>query len=174
MHATERGHGAHHLLVTTDIYQSLVAFQYPKFPILKSILKYRQQLSFANFQHCTPDTKFHTVTVQYHYPHNPRTPYDKPTMKFIAQTILLCATLALATPAPLAGPAVPKTVPEFRQALTARAVAALPQLDVRASKPKVSTGGSNSNSSAAISVSPSGALMVGALGLGMLEIALWN
>lgn len=96
-------------------------------------------------------------------------------MKFIAQTTLFCATLALATPAPLAGPAVPKTIAEFRQALTARAAAALPQLDERSSKPKGSSGGSSSsNSSVAISVSPSGALMVGALGLGILEVALWN
>ncbi|KAF1361768.1 hypothetical protein EJ07DRAFT_153981 [Lizonia empirigonia] len=75
-------------------------------------------------------------------------------MRFIATTTFLCATLALATPAPLAGPAVPETVPEFRPALTARAAAALPQLDARASKPKGSKGGS-SNSSAAVSVTPS-------------------
>ena len=94
-------------------------------------------------------------------------------MKFVAATTIICATLALATPASLAGPAVPESVPEFRRALLARA-AELPQLDTRASKPKGSKGGSG-NSSAAVSVSPSNVLMVGALGLGVVEVVrLWN
>lgn len=94
-------------------------------------------------------------------------------MKFIAATTLLCATLALATPAPLAGPAVPESVPEFRHALTARTAVAQPQLDARASKPK---GGSSSNkTSAAVSMSPGGVLLVGAVGLGVMEVVgLWN
>lgn len=95
-------------------------------------------------------------------------------MKFIAITTF-CAALALATPAPVTGPAVPETVPEFRGALIARAAAAIPQLEQRASKPKGSSGGSGNSSSAAASVSPSGALMVSALGLGVMEVVrLWN
>lgn len=94
-------------------------------------------------------------------------------MKFTAATTLLCATLALATPAPLAGPLVPETIPEFRHALTARAAAAVPDLDTRASKPKGSSSGNTT--SAATSMSPSSALLMGVLGLGVVEVVrLWN
>lgn len=95
-------------------------------------------------------------------------------MRFIATTAIACATLALATPAPVGGPAVPETVPAFRHALLSRDVT-LPQLDTRASKPKGSKGGSGGNSSAAVSVLPSNMLMMGALGLGVMEVArLWT
>ena len=93
-------------------------------------------------------------------------------MRFIATATLACATLALATPAPLNGPAVPESVPEFRHALMSR-TAALPQLDTRASKPKGSKGGSG-NSSAAVQMSPSNVLVMGALSLGVMEVVrLW-
>ncbi|KAF2631399.1 hypothetical protein BU25DRAFT_418202 [Macroventuria anomochaeta] len=97
------------------------------------------------------------------------------TMKFIAAITLIYATLALSNPAPLTSPAVPESVPEFRHALMGRAAAGLPQLDDRASKPKGSSGGSSGNSSTAVSVSPSGTLMMGALGLGLMGVVrLWN
>lgn len=95
-------------------------------------------------------------------------------MKFIAATTIACATLALATPAPINGPAVPENVPEFHHALLSRD-ATLPQLDTRASKPKGSKGGSGNSSSAAVAVSPSNVLVMGALGLGVMEVVrLWN
>lgn len=96
-------------------------------------------------------------------------------MRFIVAATFLCAHLALATPAPVTGPAVPETVAAFRDALVARAAEALPQLEERVTKPKGSTGGSSGNSSAAVSITPSSALMVGALGLGVMEVVgLWN
>lgn len=95
-------------------------------------------------------------------------------MRFVAATTFMCATLALATLAPVGGPAVPENVPDFRNALLSRA-AALPQLDTRASKPKGSKGDSSGNSSAAVSVSPSNVLVVSAWGLGIIEaVRLWN
>jgi hypothetical protein len=96
------------------------------------------------------------------------------TMRFIATTTIACATLALATPAPVSGPAVPESVPDFHHALLSRD-ATRPQLDTRASKPKGSKGGSSGNSSTAVSVSPSNVLVMGALGLGVIEaVRLWN
>lgn len=95
-------------------------------------------------------------------------------MKFIAATAIIFATLALATPAPVGGPAVPESAPEYRRALLSRD-AALPQLDTRASKPKGSKGGSSNTSSAAASRSSSNVLVMGALGLGVMEVVrLWN
>lgn len=90
-------------------------------------------------------------------------------MKLTLPATLLFTTLALATPAPNPGAVVPETVPDFRHALMGR------HLDPRAVKPKgSSSGGSSSNSSAAASVSTSGALMVGALGLGVMQVVqLW-
>lgn len=94
-------------------------------------------------------------------------------MKFVAASTIVCATLALATPAPVGGPAAPESISEFRHALLSR-TAELPQLDTRASKPKGSKGGSG-NTSAAVSVSPSSVLVMGALGLGIMEVVqLWN
>ncbi|KAJ4992284.1 hypothetical protein SVAN01_02303 [Stagonosporopsis vannaccii] len=97
-------------------------------------------------------------------------------MKFSLATTLTLSTLALATPAPHAGPLVPDTLPEFRNALLSRV--ALPELVDRAtsSKPKGSKGGSSGNTtSSAVSISPSGALMMGALGVGVVEVLrLWN
>lgn len=96
-------------------------------------------------------------------------------MKLSLATTLALATLILATPAPAARPAEPETISEFRDALLARA--ALPELVDRStsSKPKGSKGGSSNTSSSAVSVSPSGALMMGALGVGVVEaLRLWN
>ncbi|KZM21909.1 uncharacterized protein EKO05_0000384 [Ascochyta rabiei] len=88
-------------------------------------------------------------------------------MKFAAATTLFLATLALASPAPAPGPAVPETIPEFRAALT--------HLDARASKPKGSSGSSNTTNSAAVSVSASGALQLVVLGMGVVEaVRLWS
>jgi hypothetical protein len=104
-------------------------------------------------------------------------------MKFAALTLLL-ATLALANPAPIAEPlavAQPEAVvaqPEF-EALALRvaepevdASKADIQLEARKSKPKGSSGNSTN---AAIALTPSRALELGALGLGVLEIVrLWG
>ncbi|KAF3010888.1 hypothetical protein E8E13_009672 [Curvularia kusanoi] len=100
-------------------------------------------------------------------------------MKFITTTTaLLFAAVSLATPAPVTGPLTPQTLPEFRYALAGRAaaaVAAIPHLDIRASKPKGGSKGGNGTSSAATSVSPSEALMISALGLGIIEVVrLWT
>lgn len=100
-------------------------------------------------------------------------------MKFVSTTTaLLFAALSLATPSPVTGPLAPETVPEFHHALAGRAaaaVAAIPHLDTRASKPKGGSKGGNGTSSAATSVSPSEALVISALGLGMIEVVrLWN
>lgn len=94
-------------------------------------------------------------------------------MRLTAATTFFLSALALATPAPVSNPAIPEAIPEPRHALLSRA--AQPdlhsaQLDTRASKPKGSSGGGASNSSAAVSVSPSGALIVGALGVGVVEV----
>jgi hypothetical protein len=99
------------------------------------------------------------------------TNHDVVTMRFIATTAIACATLALATPAPIGAAAVPESLPEFRHALLSRD-ATLSQLVTRASssKPKGSNGGSSSNSSAAVSVSQSNVLVMGALGLGVMEV----
>lgn len=95
-------------------------------------------------------------------------------MRFLATTAIACAALVLAKPAPINGPAVPESVPNFRHALLSRD-ATLPQLDTRASKPKGSKGGSGNSSSAAVAVSPSNMLVMGALGLGVMEVVrLWN
>jgi hypothetical protein len=105
-------------------------------------------------------------------------------MKFAALTLLL-ATLALANPAPIAEPvavAQPEAIvaqPEF-EALALRAAEpevdaskAGIQLEARKSKPK---GGSNGNdTSAAIALTPSRVLELGALGLGVMEVVrLWG
>ena len=97
-------------------------------------------------------------------------------MKFAATTAtLLFATFSLATPAPAAGPLVPDTANEFRHALFGRAAAAIPHLDTRKVKGSSGKGGGNTTSSAAVAVSPSNAVMIGALGLGVMEIVrLWN
>lgn len=96
-------------------------------------------------------------------------------MKLSIATTLALTAFALATPAPHAGPLVPDTISEFRNAMLSRA--ALPELVDRASsKPKGSkSGGSSNTTSSAVSLSPSGALVIGALGVGVVEVLrLWN
>jgi hypothetical protein len=93
------------------------------------------------------------------------------TMKFAAASILLFATLALASPAPAAQPDA-AVAPVAQPQLVERAP--LPVLEARKkSKPK---GGSNSNSTgAATTMTPSRALQLGAVGLGVMEVArLWG
>lgn len=96
-------------------------------------------------------------------------------MKITAAITFLFATLTVASPAPVAQPealvaaiARPQSV-EAREANTIRSI----QIEARAKKP---SGGSSSNStSAAISVTPTRVLQVGALGLGMMEVVrLWG
>jgi hypothetical protein len=107
-------------------------------------------------------------------------------MKVAAATSLLLATLALASPAPVAQPgaaavAAPepvlfKSAQEFRNALTERNADAMPNihLDARAKKPKGGSGNSN-DTSAAITMTPSRVLQAGALGLGVMEVVrLWG
>jgi hypothetical protein len=96
-------------------------------------------------------------------------------MKVAAATSLLFATLALASPAPVAQP----------DANAAAVVAALPHefvarnmpvLEERAKKPKGGSGNNNDSNStgAADMISPSRALQLGALSLGVMEIVrLW-
>jgi hypothetical protein len=98
-------------------------------------------------------------------------------MKFAAATAtLLFASLSLATPAPVAGPLVPETVNEFRHALFGRDAAAIPHLDTRKAKSSSGKkGGGGAPASAAVAASPSNAIMISALGLGVMEIiGLWN
>ena len=109
-------------------------------------------------------------------------------MKFTAATTLLFATLALASPAPVANPdavAEPVTIEtreQFRHALSARDVLTAPevQLEERASsggkggKGGKGSGG-NSSSAASDMLSPSRVLQAAALGLGVVEVVrLWS
>jgi hypothetical protein len=114
---------------------------------------------------------------------------DTSTKMKLAAVALLLASIAIASPAPIAEPiaepiaiAQPEAVvaqPEF-EALAARvaepnvdASKAGIQLDARKSKPKSSNG--NNTDSAAITLTPSRALELGALSLGVLEIVrLWG
>ncbi|KAG9186198.1 hypothetical protein G6011_02754 [Alternaria panax] len=103
-------------------------------------------------------------------------------MKFPAATTLFLAALALASPAPLANPdavAEPITIEsreQFRNALSARTVLTVPeiQLEERASSGgkggKGGKGGGNSSSAASDILSPNRALQVAALGLGVVEV----
>jgi hypothetical protein len=94
-------------------------------------------------------------------------------MKFSTLTPLLFASLALASPAPAAQPNAEGAVAALPHEFVART---MPILDTRAKKPK---GGSNNNNNtnttgAADMISPSRALQLGALGVGVLEIVrLW-
>ncbi|KAH7081631.1 hypothetical protein BKA63DRAFT_504206 [Paraphoma chrysanthemicola] len=89
-------------------------------------------------------------------------------MKFAAATTALFATLALASPAPAAQPDAAVAVAE--PLLVERAPH--PVLEARKkSKPK---GGSGNDTSAAVALSPSLALQLGAVGLGVMEVVrLW-
>jgi len=112
-------------------------------------------------------------------------------MKFTAATTLLLATVALASPAPVANPdAVAETQligsrAQFREALAARDTLVMPevQLEERASSSggkggkggKGSGGKNNTESAASDMLSPSRVLQVTALGLGVVEVVrLWG
>ncbi|KAI4705023.1 hypothetical protein J4E89_009316 [Alternaria sp. Ai002NY15] len=113
-------------------------------------------------------------------------------MKFTVATTLLLATVALASPAPVANPdavAEPALIgsrAQFREALAARDTLVMPevQLEERASssggkgggKGGKGTGGKNTTESAASDMlSPSRALQITALGLGVVEVVrLWG
>ncbi|OAL01181.1 hypothetical protein IQ06DRAFT_293292 [Phaeosphaeriaceae sp. SRC1lsM3a] len=93
-------------------------------------------------------------------------------MKFAAATTVLFATLSLASPAPAAQPA------EVAQplAVAPREAAPAPYLEARVpKKPKTGSGGNkNTTDSAAIMMTPSRALQLGALGLGAMQVVrLW-
>ena len=112
-------------------------------------------------------------------------------MQFTAATTLLLATVALASPAPVANPdavAEPALIgsrAQFREALAARDILVMPevQLEERASsggkgggKGGKGSGGKNTTESAASDMlSPSRALQITALGLGVMEVVrLWG
>jgi hypothetical protein len=89
-------------------------------------------------------------------------------MKFAALSTLLFATLALASPAPVAQP---------NSAAVVQPLEVLPRdaahvLEARKKKPKGGSG--NSTNSTATTMTPSRALQLGALSLGVMEIVkLW-
>jgi hypothetical protein len=97
-------------------------------------------------------------------------------MKFAAASTLFFATLALASPAPAAQPNAAAVAQPEAVALPHEFVARnLPILESRAKKPKGGSSGNNSNDTgAAVAISPSRALQLGALSLGVYEIVrLW-
>jgi hypothetical protein len=90
-------------------------------------------------------------------------------MKFAASATLLFATLALASPAPAAN-ANAAAVAQPLEAVAPRAPA--PVLEERAKKPKGGSGGNSTG--AADMLSPSRALQLGALSLGVMQVVrLW-
>jgi len=126
---------------------------------------------------------FHTTTISRGHALN---------MKFALVTLLL-ASVTLASPAPVAEPGAEarpapiESVAQLDGALAARhAEPVVPEIvartagirldsrDPKKSKPKGNNGNSTSNSSA-ISITPSRALELGALGLGIMEVVrLWG
>ncbi|KAF2124168.1 hypothetical protein P153DRAFT_371045 [Dothidotthia symphoricarpi CBS 119687] len=96
-------------------------------------------------------------------------------MKFAAATTLLFATLALASPAPIAQP---EALAQPIEVKTNTNMA--PEIDARTlearKKPKIpKTSDGNSTSSAIVSMTPSRAVQLGALGLGVVEaVRLWT
>jgi hypothetical protein len=111
-------------------------------------------------------------------------------MRFFAITTLLFTTLATANPAPAAHPetgVAPANLAQLEEALASRDPAAQPevvpeivartaeiQLE-RRKKPKSSNNKGNSTNSSATSITPSRALQLGALGLGVYEVVqLWG
>ena len=103
-------------------------------------------------------------------------------MKFAAATTLLFASLALASPAPVAQPepaAVAQPLVESRNQILhtiaardaeAEAIEHI-QARAKASKPKVPKGGNSNDTNAADSLSGSKYLQYGAVTLGLFEIA---
>jgi hypothetical protein len=103
------------------------------------------------------------------------------TMKVTAATTLLFAALALASPTSVAQPkAQPKSVEtraQFHNALLSRdaAAAQFAQLDTRKVKGGKGGSGNNTESDASDMFTPSRALQLGALGLGVIQVArLWG
>jgi hypothetical protein len=98
-------------------------------------------------------------------------------MKIAAATSILFATIALASPAPVAQPnaiAKPMVIesrPQLHSALAAREPA---QLEARKVKGGKGGDGNSTESAASDLITPSRALQLGALGLGVMEVArLW-
>ncbi|CAO2653939.1 Nn.00g106720.m01.CDS01 [Neocucurbitaria sp. VM-36] len=105
-------------------------------------------------------------------------------MKIATVTTLLFATLALASPAPAPQPdakaaQVIETREQFRKALAARDADAAHNTYIaarapKAKKPKGGSGNNTNDTSAAVIITPSRALQLGALGLGVMEVVrLW-
>lgn len=95
------------------------------------------------------------------------------TMKVTAVATLLFATLALASPAPVAQPDA-EAAAAIAEPLVFEARAPEPLLEARkkAKKPK---GSSNNTNSSATSLTPSRVLQLGAVGLGVMEVVrLWG
>lgn len=104
----------------------------------------------------------------------------------IAGVTLLFASLAFANPAPAAQPAAaavpaPVAQPEaqpvpLNEALIARIAEPAPEVVARAGKkPKSSSNNGNSTTDAAGMLTPSRALQLGALGVGVIEVVrLWG
>jgi hypothetical protein len=95
-------------------------------------------------------------------------------MKVAAATSLLFATLALASPAPIAQPEA--NAASVAQPIAVEARNAAPVLVERApKKPKTPSSGNNTDTGAADMITPSRALQLGALGLGVMEVVrLWG
>ena len=92
-------------------------------------------------------------------------------MKFAAPATLLFATLALASPAP-APNANTAEVAQPVEAVAPRAPA--PVLEERAKKPKGGSSNSNNTTGAADMLTPSRALQLGALSIGVMQVVrLW-
>lgn len=93
-------------------------------------------------------------------------------MKISAAAITLFATLALASPAPVAQPNAADGA--LADAVPIQARDPAPYLEAR-KKPKKPSRGNSSNSSAAVTVTPNLVLQLGALGLGVMEVVrLWD
>lgn len=96
-------------------------------------------------------------------------------MRFAAASTLLFATLALASPAPVAQPE-----PEVAQPMSVEARNAdfikMVHLEARKKKkPKSGSGNNGNNTSAAVTLTPSRMLQAGALGFGVIEVVrLWG
>ncbi|KAF2023922.1 hypothetical protein EK21DRAFT_79843 [Setomelanomma holmii] len=93
-------------------------------------------------------------------------------MKVSAVSTLLFASLALSSPAPAAQPASGALAPAAEPQLIERAPIVL-EARKKAKKPK--NGSNNTNSSAAVTMTPNRALQIGALGVGVMEVVrLWG
>jgi len=118
---------------------------------------------------------FKVVTRSQHYRHETshrvytKQPTKQPTMKLSAVTTICLATLAIATPAPAAQP-------DANAAAVAQPIEVLEARDPmpKKSKPKGGSGNNGNDTNAATTISPSLALQLGALGVGVMEVVrLW-